>query len=95
MFTEPTMLICVKRAGHGHWSSERSVNSTESRLKPPRADEVPSGGAELSNTGRVEALRAQADRCRRLGSAVLDRRTLDALQALASEYDEEATRLAM
>jgi len=79
----------------GIWSSERKVEITESRLKPQRAVGVPTEGAELSNTGRVEALRAQADRCRRLGSAVLDRRTLDALQALASEYDEEAMRLAM
>ncbi|MEZ0243175.1 MAG: PAS domain-containing protein [Sphingomonas sp.] len=48
---------------------------------------------EVSESARAIELRAQAERCRRLGSEVLDRRTLDTLQAMASEYDEEAARL--
>ncbi len=32
----------------------------------------------------------QAERCRRLARTVTDQRTLDALHAMASEYDERA-----
>lgn len=42
---------------------------------------------------RAEALRAQAARCRRLSSTALDPRTLESLNAMASEYEEEAERL--
>jgi PAS domain-containing protein len=48
---------------------------------------------EVGDCARAAELRAQADRCRRLGSEVLDRRTLDALQSMASEYEAEADRL--
>jgi len=50
--------------------------------------------AAVSDPRRADDLREQAARCRRLSSSVLDRCTLDALQAMASEYEEEAERLA-
>ena len=34
--------------------------------------------------------RAQAERCRRLARSVTDQRTLDALNEMASEYEERA-----
>ena len=48
---------------------------------------------DVTEARRVEELRNQAARCRRLASAALDRRTLDVLKAMAREYDEEAARL--
>lgn len=44
-------------------------------------------------SARASELREQADRCRRLTSSVLDRRTFDALKAMADEYEAEAQRL--
>ena len=41
----------------------------------------------------ADDLREQAARCRRLASSALDRRTIDALSAMASEYEDEASRL--
>jgi len=43
--------------------------------------------------GAAENLREQAERCRRLSSSALDRRTLDSLEAMAREYDERAARM--
>ena len=48
---------------------------------------------DVTDVRRVEQLRTQAARCRRLANSVLDRRTLDTLADMASEYDEEADRL--
>lgn len=48
---------------------------------------------DVTDRRRADDLREQAARCRRLTSSALDRRTLDALTAMASEYDEEAERL--
>lgn len=45
-------------------------------------------------TERAAELREQAERCRRLTSSVLDRRTFDALRAMADECEAEAERLA-
>jgi PAS domain S-box-containing protein len=50
---------------------------------------------DVTDGYRAEELRSQAARCRRLASSALDRRTLDALDAMASEYEEEAGRLAL
>lgn len=40
----------------------------------------------------VDALRGEAARCRRLASSVLDKRTLEALNAMAHEYEAKATK---
>jgi PAS domain S-box-containing protein len=48
---------------------------------------------DVTDRRRAEDLRAQAARCRRLSDSVLDRRTLDTLAAMVSEYEEEAGRL--
>lgn len=47
--------------------------------------------AEVS--AKASELREQAERCRRLTSSVLDRRTFDALKAMADEYEAEAQKL--
>jgi PAS domain S-box-containing protein len=49
----------------------------------------------LDVTGRkeAEALRAQAQRCRRLAQAVSDQRTTTLLNCMADEYEEKALRL--
>jgi hypothetical protein len=44
-------------------------------------------------TQRADELRQQAEKCRRLTSSVLDRRTFDALQSMADECEAEAERL--
>lgn len=49
---------------------------------------------DITDTHRAENLREQAQRCRRLSSSALDRQTLDALNAMASEYEAEAEKLA-
>lgn len=48
----------------------------------------------VTGTPTPAALREQAERCRRLTSSVLDRRTFDALTSMAREYEAEAERLA-
>jgi len=48
---------------------------------------------DVTDRDRARGLREQADRCRRLSSSALDRRTLDALDAMAGEYEAEAARL--
>jgi PAS domain S-box-containing protein len=48
---------------------------------------------DVTDRRRAEDLRQQAARCRYLTNSVLDRRTIDALSSMASEYDEEADRL--
>jgi hypothetical protein len=48
---------------------------------------------ESDRETRAEALRAQAARCRRLCSSVLDPRTRDSLTNMAEEYEAEAARL--
>jgi PAS domain-containing protein len=49
---------------------------------------------DVTDTHRAENLREQAQRCRRLSSSALDRQTLDALNAMATEYEAEAEKLA-
>ncbi|MCW3848801.1 PAS domain-containing protein [Sphingomonas sp. LB-2] len=49
---------------------------------------------DVTDRRRADDLRDQAARCRRLSSSVLDRRTLDALNDMANEYEAEAERLA-
>jgi hypothetical protein len=44
-------------------------------------------------TQRADELRQQAEKCRRLTSSVLDRRTFDALRSMADECEAEAERL--
>lgn len=48
---------------------------------------------DVTDRRRADDLREQAARCRRLSSSALDRRTLDALTSMASEYEDEAERL--
>lgn len=48
---------------------------------------------DVTDRHRATGLREQAQRCRRLSSSALDSRTLDALKAMAEEYEEEADRL--
>jgi len=48
---------------------------------------------DVTDRRRAEDLRAQAARCRRLVSSVLDRQTIDTLTTMATEYEEEADRL--
>ena len=48
---------------------------------------------DVTDRHRAAGLREQAVRCRRLADAVTDRRTVDALTALAAEYQAEADRL--
>jgi PAS domain S-box-containing protein len=48
---------------------------------------------DVTDRRRADELREQAARCRRLSSSVLDRCTLDALEAMAREYEEEAAKL--
>lgn len=48
---------------------------------------------DVTDMRRLDELRDQAARCRRLIKAPLDRRTLDTLTAMAEEYEEEADRL--
>lgn len=45
--------------------------------------------AEYQGSGR-DALADQAARCRRLADALTDRQTIDTLNELAREYDEQA-----
>lgn len=53
-----------------------------------------SDGADyLPDHQRAVELRAQAARCRRLANSALDRRTLDALNGIARECEDEAERL--
>ena len=55
-----------------------------------------SGQMKMTETEpeRAAELRAQAEKCRRLTSSVLDRRTYDALTSMAAECEAEAERLA-
>ena len=48
---------------------------------------------DVTDRHRADELHQQAARCRRLAGTVGDRRTVEALTAMASEYDEEASRL--
>lgn len=48
---------------------------------------------DVTDCHRATGLREQAQRCRRLSSSALDRRTLDALNAMADECEAEADRL--
>lgn len=48
---------------------------------------------DVTDRHRADGLREQAQRCRRLSSSALDSRTLEALNTMASEYEEEADRL--
>lgn len=48
---------------------------------------------DVTDARQAGALRVQAQRCRRLAGAVNDRQTIDALLAMACEYDDKAGAL--
>lgn len=48
---------------------------------------------DITRSHRIDELRDQAARCRRLISSALDRRTLDVLGEMVAEYEAEAERL--
>ena len=45
---------------------------------------------DITNRNQGDALRAQAQRCRRLASSIMDQRTVDTLLLMAAEYEERA-----
>jgi hypothetical protein len=45
-------------------------------------------------SGAVNALRDKAAQCRRLACSIADRQTVEALNALAEEYERDASRSA-
>ena len=61
---------------------------------PDHAQSLPDAAlkAHANPEAAADELRQQAARCRRLAGTVGDRRTIEALTAMASEYDEEAGR---
>ncbi|HEX8301039.1 PAS domain-containing protein [Sphingomonas sp.] len=48
---------------------------------------------DVTDRRRVDELRGQAARCRRLAGSTFDRQTIDALSTMADEYEGEADRL--
>ncbi|HEV2866937.1 MAG TPA: hypothetical protein VGX37_10500, partial [Allosphingosinicella sp.] len=50
---------------------------------------------DLTDRRQASALKAQAQRCRRLAQSVTDMRTVATLQAMALEYDEKARSLVL
>ncbi|MBV9571271.1 MAG: PAS domain-containing protein [Alphaproteobacteria bacterium] len=48
---------------------------------------------DVTERRQADSLRAQAERCRRLARSVGDSRTNEALQLLADEYEDKASRL--
>ena len=48
---------------------------------------------DVSDPRQAQALRAQAQRCRRLAQAMTDRQAIDALEAMAGEYEAKAGAL--
>ena len=48
---------------------------------------------DVTDRRQAESLKAQAQRCRRLACSVTDERTIETLNAMAAEYEDEASRL--
>lgn len=49
---------------------------------------------DVTDRRQANALRAQAERCRRLAQSIMDQRTIDTLLLMADEYEEKAGALA-
>jgi len=62
------------------------------RVPSPTPDDMgQAANSAMQHDGeRVQGLRAQAARCRRLAAAISDRQTTTVLTAMAAEYDEKA-----
>lgn len=48
---------------------------------------------DVTDERKLETLRTQAERCRRLAGSIGDRQTVDALTSMAAEYDAQADRI--
>lgn len=48
---------------------------------------------DVTDRRQADALRAQAQRCRRLALSIMDQRTIDTLLLMAAEYEEKAGEL--
>lgn len=48
---------------------------------------------DVTDRRQADALRAQAQRCRRLAQSIMDQRTIDTLLLMAAEYEEKAGEL--